>query len=188
VVQWCTQIPGCSAARLYHLPQYLRGVMRRGEAQPSKKFESYIWFDWKAQGCSNFFEGCASPRRITPRRYWGRCLDNGLWDVHHCTTGKQCNPDFEQRKVKSRVVQLPGEINAMSGKSEGHRSHILHTSGSTGKPKAVQISSKAVYLRGVMRRGEAQPSKKFEQPWAFQSNQMYEEYDFCDLLISQTSH
>lgn len=37
-----------------------------------------------------------------------------------------------------------GEINAMSGKSEGHRSHILHTSGSTGKPKAVQISSKAV--------------------------------------------
>jgi hypothetical protein len=26
------------------------------------------------------------------------------------------------------------------------------------------------------------------EPWAFQSNQMYEEYDFCDLLISQTSH
>ncbi|KAJ5740318.1 hypothetical protein N7493_000190 [Penicillium malachiteum] len=31
-----------------------------------------------------------------------------------------------------------------AGKSESHRSHLLHTSGSTGKPKAVQISSKSV--------------------------------------------
>jgi amino acid adenylation domain-containing protein/thioester reductase-like protein len=36
------------------------------------------------------------------------------------------------------------EIQPLSGKPEGHRSHILHTSGSTGKPKAVQISSKAI--------------------------------------------
>lgn len=36
------------------------------------------------------------------------------------------------------------EIQPLSGKPEGHRSHILHTSGSTGKPKAVQISSRAI--------------------------------------------
>ncbi|KAJ5697920.1 hypothetical protein N7488_011604 [Penicillium malachiteum] len=37
-----------------------------------------------------------------------------------------------------------GKVEILSGKSESHRSHLLHTSGSTGKPKAVQISSKSV--------------------------------------------
>lgn len=43
-----------------------------------------------------------------------------------------------------RQTERYGEIDVISGRSECHRSHLLHTSGSTGNPKAVQISSKAL--------------------------------------------